>query len=964
MRYAFEGCELDTDAYELYRDGRPVRLEPQVLEVLRYLVEHADRVVPKTELLDNVWGDRFVSESALTSRIKAARQVIGDNGRDQQMIRTVHGRGYRFVARIDADRVGTEGSPELARRRVPVPTTPFVGREHELRRIAEHLSNSECKLLTIVAPGGMGKTRLALEVAERMGATFADGVYFAAFAAVSDPEQMVYVVAESMGLSLDARSGPGTQLVSYLATKEMLLVLDNLEHLPRIDLIADILRAAPGIRVLATSRERLNLHAEWTFELGGLGSPPPGTDSESAGDDALDLFVRSARRVQYGFSVDARTEDGIRRICRLVGGMPLALELAAGWSELLSVEEIAAEVERGLEFLQTDLQDIPDRQRSIQTVFDMSWTRLAAEERDVFMKLSVFRGGFTRAAATEITGVDLPTLRRLNDKSMIATTHRKRYAVHELLRQYGERQLADAGLTREVRRAHSDHFLTWLSARAASLRSGPQEAIGEIAADMDNLRAAWSDAVANERIETLEPAIESLWLYFDTRGNVGEMGLFIRVALATLESPAPPSVSDEMTDAAVSGLLHAGQGMVQAHQGALEDGRALLQRGLTELRRGAGHPRHAAKLALTHLWLGWVSFLLARNTEAEDHAERGLAIFAGLDDRWGVARCQLLLGNNATAVGQLTRAADPLESCRAIADAIGDRRISSLACRNLSILAGWFGNYQEARSLLDEAVARSEELGDRLGLAYALREIGKVQIAGGRYAEAVETLERSIAITDELENRWESAATADDLGNAYSAAGEFDAAERALTSCLHTASTSANRYYVARCVGDLGALAFRRGDVRRAERQLGEALERWKQISHEPYIAWVLVQLGRVISVNAARRDEAGYLYAKSLELAIRHELAPFALEALVSAVELEGFATLDERESLVRLVADHPATPFEVRERARAMSPESGVADSKTASRSTPDQGSDGRLWETAARIAKRLAHRVPDSP
>jgi predicted ATPase len=403
---------------------------------------------------------------------------------------------------------------------LPIQTTPFVGREHEQRRIAEQLSDPGCRLLTIVGPGGMGKTRLALEVVERVAATFADGVYFVPFAPVSDAEQMVYVVAESIGLSLDARTEPGTQLVSYLATKEMLLVLDNMEHLSQIDLIADILRAAPGIRMLATSRERLNLHAEWIFELGGLGSPPSGTDPESAGDDAVELFVRSARRVRDGFSVGESNEDVVRRICRLVGGMPLALELAAGWSELLSVEEIAAEIERGLEFLETDLRDIPDRQRSIQTVCNASWARLTHEEQGVFMRLSVFRGGFTRAAATAIADARLPMLRRLNSKSMIATTHDDRYAVHELLRQFGEQKVADAGLTGEVRRLHSDYFLSWLSAQAASLRDSQQrEAIREIAADMDNVRPAWSDAVANERIDTLERAVESMWLYFDTGGT-------------------------------------------------------------------------------------------------------------------------------------------------------------------------------------------------------------------------------------------------------------------------------------------------------------------------------------------------------------------------------------------------------------------------------------------------------------
>jgi predicted ATPase/DNA-binding winged helix-turn-helix (wHTH) protein/tetratricopeptide (TPR) repeat protein len=952
----FADVTIDVDGHEVSRAGKPVDVQPQVLDVLVYLIRHRERVISKEELLDAVWNHRFVTESALTSRIKSARQVIGDNGRDQQMIRTVHGRGYRFVAAIDADGDRTDRSPVAVRRRLPVQTTPFVGRRDELRRIAELLGSAECRLLTITAPGGMGKTRLAVEAAERSADVYADGVYFAPFAGVSDADQMVYVVAEVLGLSLDARAVPRTQLIGYLAPREVLLVLDNLEHLPSLDLIAGILSAAPGVAVLATSRERLNLQAEWVFELGGLGLSGAGTEVEGS-DDALDLFVRSARQVRYDFTVDEVTEREIRRICRLVGGMPLALELAAGWAEVLSVDEIAAEIERGLEFLASDLRDIPDRQRSIETVFDTTWDRLTAEERDAFTKLSVFRGGFTRAAATAIAGAGLPMLRRLNNKSMIATTDDTRYTVHELVRQYGERKLASS--PSDVRRAHSDHFLTWMADQAASLRGELQAgAVRDIAADMDNVRAAWIDAVADGRIEMLERAVESLWLYLDTRGSVAEMGVFIRAASAALEPAGTPG-SDEPTHAALSGMLCAGQGLVEAHRGALEDGRAVLERGLTRLQRCAGDPQHVSKLALIHLWLGWVNFLLARNNEADEHAERGLTIFTDLDDRWGIARCQILRGNNETAVGQLKRAVEPLRCSRAAADAIGDRRIGSLACRNLAILAGWFGDYRAAAALLDEALGLSEELGDWLGVAYALREIGKVQIAEGRYTEAVGALRQSIAITDGLENRWESAATADDLGNAYATLGEFDAAEEALTSCLHTAR--ANRYYTARAIGDLGALAFRRGDVAGAEPLLVDALARWKQIGHEPYIAWVLVQLGRVAAGDTARQGEARRCYAESLELTVRHELAPFAAEALVNAADLEHFAGVEEREALLRLAGRHPATTFEVRQRAQAMSSAFAGTGPDPASRSTPHARND-ELWETAARVGRRLARHGAD--
>ena len=220
----------------------------------------------------------------------------------------------------------------------------------------------------------------------------------------------------------------------------------------------------------------------------------------------------------------------------------------------------------------------------------------------------------------------------------------------------------------------------------------------------------------------------------------------------------------------------------------------------------------------------------------------------------------------------------------------------------------------------------------------------------------METLEESIVITDGIENRWESDATANDLGNAYAAIGDLDAAEQALTSCLHAARASTNRYYVARCVGDLGALAFRRAEPRRAEQLLGDALELWRQMAHEPYTAWALMQLGHVASSDAARHHDARRFYAEALGLSIRHGLAPFALELMVGAVALGVPESIDERASLLHMAAHHPATVFEVRERAGAMLHDIRVTGPLPHSPSTPARRTSRPWWDTAASVAQRL--------
>jgi tetratricopeptide (TPR) repeat protein len=518
--------------------------------------------------------------------------------------------------------------------------------------------------------------------------------------------------------------------------------------------------------------------------------------------------------------------------------------------------------------------------------------------------------------------------------------------VHELLRQYGEMRLVDSGRDREVRACHSEHFLTWLSDRVVDLRGGAQRsAVEDIAVDFGNVRAAWAEGVAHGRVDLIGKAVHGLWLFADTRGNAGEMGLLVRQALDALE-PNGPSVS--------TSLLRCAHGWALAQRGALEDGRAMLQRGVDEL--ASTTPESSPEAALAHLWHGWVSFLLARNAEAGEHARHALASFVDRGDRWGIGRCHYLIGNNDTALGLLATAVEALRVSLSTAEAIDDRRGVALACRNLSIVAGWFGRYGEARSLIDRAVSLSREFDDRLGLAYALRELGKVHTAEGRTDDAINALRRSIEITDDIDNRWESAATADDLGNALAMAGELDAAEHAIEQCLRAAEAREHRYYVARCTGDLGALALRRGDTDRAEELLGEALARWTEAVHEPYASWTLVQLGHVAAARQ-RPAHAMRRYAEAIDLAVRHGLAPFALDAIVGAARIDVPPELAERGALLEFVAHAPVASHETRESAREHI--NMLGSSPGLPNAGVGAGDGGRVtWQVAAAtVARHLA-------
>lgn len=949
MVIRFADVSIDVDAHEVRRSGGVVEVEPQVLAVLLYLIEQRHRVVHKQEILERVWQHRFVSESALTSRIKSVRQAIGDNGRDQRMIRTVHGTGYRFVVALDEHDDTTTGSepgdrlPLTGRVRLPAHSTPFVGRAGEVRAVAELVRHADCRLLTIIGPGGMGKTRLAVAVAEHVAADHPDGVWFASLAQVDDPNDMAYAIADAMGLAVDAGDDPAAQLLALVVAKRMLLVLDNLEHLDDVGLIADFVAGAPGVFVLVTSRQRLHLQAEWVFELGGMGSRRHDAGNNT---DAIDLFIGSARRVHTGFALDDDDEGAAGIICETLGGMPLAIELAAGWTELLSIADIAAELERGFDLLESDLRDIPERHRSIRTVLDGSWERLAPAERDAFARLSVFRGGFTRKAAEVVAGARLSVLRRLAAASMVMATHDDRYTMHELLRQYGQERLAESGSAEEVRDSHSRYFLTWLVDRAVDLRGGEQRsAVEDIAVDFGNVRAAWGEATVRGRIELIGGAVEGLWLFADARGNAGEFGLLVRQALNVIEPSAP---------GASMALLRCAHGWALAQSGALEDGRAVLERGVGEL--ATTTTASSPDVALAHLWHGWVSFLLARNVEADDHARHALASFVERDDRWGIGRCHYLIGNNDTALGLLATAVDTLQVSLATAEAIEDRRGVALACRNLSILAGWFGRYDEARSFIDRALLLAREFDDRLGLAYALRELGKVHAAEGHTGDALDALRRSVEITDDIENRWESAATANDLGNALVLAGELDSAEKALRHCLRAAEAREHRYYVARCTGDLGALALKRGNIDHAEQLLEKALSRWTEAGHEPYAAWTLLQLGHAAGAGE-RRARAMLRYATALELALRHGLAPFALDAIAGAAGIGLPRDQADRRALLELVARDPLAGHEARESAREQIRMLELAPGSPKSATEGDDREDITWRDAATTAARHLA-------
>jgi DNA-binding SARP family transcriptional activator/predicted ATPase len=460
---------------------------------------------------------------------------------------------------FQAQKTYTNAGPSV---KLPLQMTPFIGREEERARLTALLEDAAVKVITVLGPGGMGKTRLAIEAAGLQAEAFSDGVYFINLASIDDAGLITSQIGDTLNFQFHHKHKREQweydtqieQLLAYLKEKQLLLLLDNSEHLlttalpslPAWDksvdqLVADIVRTAPQVKILATSRERLHLHGETVLPLGGLDFPASAAiDSPDVPDfaayDAIQLFREGVRRARPDFELDPDNLADVVDICRLVGGMPLAIELSSAWVELLSPPEIAAEIRSSLDFLETDLGNIPDRQRSVRLVFESTWDRLAPTEQEVFQQLSVFRGGFTREAAQAVTGTSLRTLRALVNKSLLRPDLTGRYQLHELLRQFAAEHLAqDPVAEAAVKDRHCAYFSSFLLKKEPVLRGPSQgEALTDIEAEIDNVRPAWRWAVAHENYKEIEKAMESMAEYLRIRGRLDEAYRFFQPAAASL----------------------------------------------------------------------------------------------------------------------------------------------------------------------------------------------------------------------------------------------------------------------------------------------------------------------------------------------------------------------------------------------------------------------------------------------
>jgi predicted ATPase/DNA-binding CsgD family transcriptional regulator len=612
---------------------------------------------------------------------------------------------------------------------LPPQSTPFVGRQQELADIAALLADSTCRLLTLLGPGGIGKSRLAIEAAVQQPA-YPNGVYFVWFQSLTSPDQIVSAIAESLGFAFYGQADPVQQLLHYLREKALLLVLDNFEHLlGGASLVSVMLTAAPQVKLLVTSREVLNLQEEWLYPVKGM-PYPKGEHTQPIEDyGAVRLFVQNARRAQPGFSLTDEQEPVIR-ICQLVEGMPLGIELAAAWLRRLPASEIAREIERGLDILENPARNVPERHQSMRAVLEHSWKLLSEAEQAVFQKLAVFRGGFRREAAEAVTGATLRTLSALVDKSLLRVDANGRYDLHELVRQFAEDRLRASGEADAVRDRHSAYYLDFLAVREADIKGRRQlPALNEIRADADNVRAAWGRALEHKEAEPVRRTLEAVHDFYDMTSGQWQGKELLLEAQAVFD----PGFGDP------PGLLWAHIAARAVRLDVQGPRHQSIPEALAQIERCLGIATTCHDQSLSALCLsiqGWLFHIAGEDRRALALSEESLKFYRDLDDLFHTADQLHFNGFSLLSLSQDAEAIECLEQAARQQLDMGNRYHAAWSFSQLGQTFLRTKRYVEADRYIQTSAAIFHDYSDPKGIGWCERLEGEIALSMGEFEKA------------------------------------------------------------------------------------------------------------------------------------------------------------------------------------------------------------------------------------
>jgi predicted ATPase/Tfp pilus assembly protein PilF len=866
-------------------------------------------------------------------------------------------------------RDGEEVSRAQPQPNLPPPPTPFIGREDELKALAGYLVNPDCRLVTLVGPGGIGKTRLALQVAKAQVGMFNHGVYFLSLAATQSADLIPPAIAEALKFRLSGQQDPEEELLAYLHEKELLLVLDNVDHIINevSPVLVNILQQAPYVILLVTSRERLNLQEEWIYEVGGLTFPETALD---VGEDAararhiysaVDLFWHQAERLKHDWvtsemaSAPSKKElNAVVRICQLVEGMPLGIELAAAWIREQPCEAIARELEEYLTYdegarvssdiLTTSLRNVPSRHRSMRASFEHSWRLLSAQEQQAFSELSVFQGGFTREAALAITTVSPTILTHLTHKSLLRslrfprTEAQSRYQTHSLLQQYAAQKLAKAP-EREylTRKQHAGYYATFLQARELALKGEGQadgkpgyltiSPLDEIRIEIGNVRRAWRWALGicaskfptaeavGPALRVLQQSVESLYLFYILQDWQQEGQIIFQEAVKALESPSSIFDADEVRAEflSISNDIRLLVGRVLARQGKCyeytdpERARILYERSLDIFH----HLGDWRETALPLHGLGYIAHMKGDYTQAEEYLTKSLETYRRSADRWGEANALSSLCLVARRQGTFARAKQWGQESLAIRRTIGDQRGIASSLSNLGLVQCTLGEYAEAKVALEEALHIFRQMNYRVGISNVLNALCQATFGLGDLQTATKLAQESLAIYRDVGDAWGAAISLNNLGCMAMESGNLAKAQILYQEGIAIYRRIGIKSGLANTLSNLGEVCAMLGAHAEARHYLYEALEIANDIGATPILLEILTRLASLFAQAGHPRQALEILSVALQHSALIQSTRDKAmivyenLQATLSPHVVVEIETQAERQTLKNIVAE-----------------------------------------------------------
>lgn len=721
--------------------------------------------------------------------------------------------GFELRLELNTDQARALFKPEQApKTSLPVRNTSFVGRESECHDLMQLVQQPGKLLLSLVGTGGVGKTRLALQIAHELQKpdVFQAGVNFVSLESLKDAGLLFAEIAKQLNLATRNQHEPFEQVCDFLA-KDCLLILDNFEHLSdHTVLLSDLLARCSGLKLLVTSRETLGLEEEHVFRLEGLTFPHQG--SEHSHWDAVQLFYQRARQVKAQFDLNRYLPEVIR-ICQLVEGLPLGIELAASWLRLMSCADIASQIEANLEFLTSVSKNVPERHRSLRAVFESSWQRLSEKEQEVLRKLSVFRGGFRREAAAEVAGATIPILASLVDKSLLRVLDNGRYDRHPLLYQFTQEKLAELPEEKCEAESKHDYIFLHLAEQASSQITSKQRShwFQHLDEELDNLRLVLERAQLKGNSKVGLQLLTTIHEFWSTRAYQTELSADLEWFLED--------------DALKHSPLYA-KGLISLAAVFLQQGKAV----------EAGHCLQKARVTAEALdngdLLSQTLAYLARmyyhnlgdSIQAESLYRQSIALTEKHGNKTRKASNLNFLANLMSEKGDFQSAMSSYEESLSLYRVVGHVSGEAWVLNNMASIFNYQGNRQQARLYFKQSLDLFKELGEKDGIATTLANLGEIHIRLHRYEDASLLLEESLEITTSLQDKRLAAYILRSLGQIAFFKMDFETAYRlCLESYVYYTQFGYN-HGTAETLGVLGQILYEQQHFSEAESRLSEGL--------------------------------------------------------------------------------------------------------------------------------------------